>query len=111
MTIASCVDSQAGLSRLSSLRDAARQGDAAALRRLIAAVDPAAAAKVDAVLKSQRQRRLSVAISSAAVVQAAAKKVLLCWYLLEHTLYSNAAVSAVSMNYVKLKYTTLVCIV
>lgn len=61
---------------LSSLHDAAKQGDAGALQRLIAAVDPAAAAKVDAVLKSQRGRQPS-SISKDAVVFRAPAKVLL----------------------------------
>lgn len=39
----------------SSLHQAARNGDAHALRRLIEIVDPAAAAKIDSVLRSQKE--------------------------------------------------------
>lgn len=60
---------------LSTLHDAAKQGDAGALQRLIAAVDPAAAEKVNAVLRSQRGRQ-PLSISKDAVVYRAPGKVL-----------------------------------
>lgn len=56
------------------LRITRRQGNSSSFRRRIAAIDPGAAIKVDAVLESQRKRLASIPIRNAAKIGAPANK-------------------------------------